>query len=99
MSKPKLKPVYSLALMFTGILIGLVILFTKPDKAIEPIPQTLREWMPAMSADKGSSLSDLFLVLKAGKRIEVLMQKDSLTKQDSLEIKAIDQQLNQLLHD
>jgi hypothetical protein len=99
MEKPKLNSMFSVLIMFFGMLIGLLILFTKTDHAPEPIGQTIRELIPGKTVFRGNAFKDLILAWKAGQRIEVLMQKDSLTQQDSTDIKAIDHQLNQLLHD
>lgn len=99
MEKPKLNSVYSVLIMFLGMLIGLGILFTKTDQPTEPIGQTIRDLTLENALFREHAFRDLILAWKAGQRIEVLMQKDSLTQQDSTDIKAIDHQLNQLIHD
>ena len=87
--------------MFAGILMGLIVIFTKFHK--ENKPTTFHEFVPkspVISMHKyGNSIKEFAIVFKAKRRIYKLMQKDKLSKQDSIEIKAIDQQLNQLLHD
>jgi hypothetical protein len=99
MKKPKLNAMFSVLIMFFGMLIGLVILFTKTDQATEPIGQTIRKLIPEKPLFQGNSFKELFLAWKAGQRIDILMQKDSLSQQDSTDLKAIDHQLNQLIHD
>ena len=90
-----------MTLMFAGILIGLIVIFTKIQK--ESKPTTFHKFIPkspGISMHKyGSSIKEFAIVFKAKRRIYELMKKDRLSKQDSIEIKAIDQQLNQLLHD
>ena len=90
-----------MTLMFAGILIGLIVIFTKFQK--ESKPTTFHEFIPknpGISMHKyGSSIKEFAIVFKAKRRIYELMHKDRLSKQDSIEIKAIDQHLNQLLHD
>ena len=89
--------------MFTGILIGLMVIFSKSQEESRPILDTFQEFLPSkpdISIQKqGRSLKEFAIVWKAQRRIYKLMNKDSLTKQDSAEIKAIDQQLNKMLHD
>ena len=88
--------------MFAGILIGLFIILNKTiyqeNQSIEAL-QELISPKPGISMNKRNSLKDLITLWKAKQRIYALMNNDSLSKQDSIEIKAIDQQLNQLLHD
>ena len=90
-----------MTLMFAGILIGLIVIFNKTQDNSKPT--TFHEFVaksPSISMHKyGSSIKEFAIVWKAKRRIYKLMQKDRLNKQDSIEIKAIDQQLNQLLHD
>ena len=97
----KLKSKLSIVIMFSGILIGLVILLIKSGQQVHSTFQTLKEFpRPEISFQKkGHPLQELVTVLKAKHRIYQLMKKDTITGQDSLDIKAIDQQLNQLLHD
>ena len=99
MRRPTLNPIYSTLIMFAGMLIGLVVLLTKTAKPMEPIRQSIREFMPSTAVPERKSIQDLLIAWKTGQRLQVLMQKHRLSKQDSLEIKSIDQQLNQLLHD
>lgn len=88
--------------MFVGILIGLFIILnqyrSQQNKSIEALHELISP-KPEISMNKRNSLKDLITVWKAKRRIYALMNKDSLSKRDSLEIKAIDQQLNQLIHD
>jgi len=87
--------------MFSGILIGLIILLIKAGKQVHSTYKILKD-IPRIETSfqkKGYPLQELVIVIKAKRRIYNLMIKDTLTSKDSLEIKAIDRQLNQLLHD
>ena len=90
-----------MALMFAGILIGLIVIFNKSQMISKPT--AFHEFVPKSPGvfihKYGSSIKEFAIAFNAKRRIYELMQKDSLNKQDSIEIKAIDQQLNQLLHD
>ena len=87
--------------MFSGILVGLVIILIKSGQQVHSTFQTLKEFPRSEISfqKKDHPLQEFVTVLKARRRIHHLMKKDTITRQDSLDIKAIDQQLNQLLHD
>jgi len=91
----------SIVIMFSGILIGLVILLINSGQQVHSTYQTLKEFpRPEFSLrNEGHPFRKLMTVWKTRRRIYHLMKKDTITGQDSLDIKAIDQQLNQLLHD
>ena len=95
------KPILTVIIMFVGMLLGLIILITVPNKKTERNPIHLFELpTPKVSLQKGkSSVLQLILALKSKRRIDQLMLKDSLSATDSIEIRSIDQHLNQLLHD
>ena len=99
--KNKGKSIATVIIMFAGILIGLIVIFNKTQDNSKPT--TFHEFVaksPGISMHKYShSIKEFAIVFKAKRRIYELMKKDRLSKQDSIEIKAIDQQLNQLLHD
>ena len=87
--------------MFTGILIGLFIILNKTNHQENQSMDVLHEWIPHRPkvSTTGNSFDELITIWKAQQRIHELMGKDSLSKEDSLEIKNIDKQLNQLIHD
>ena len=95
------KPIRTVIIMFVGMLLGLIILITLPNKNKEKYPIHLFELpTPEVSLQKGkSTVLQLILALKSKRRIDQLMLKDSLSAADSIEIRSIDQHLNQLLHD
>lgn len=91
----------TIAIMLTGILIGLFVLLIKSSDQVKSTFQAVKEFQrPKIALQKeGNPLQDLVTVIKAKSRIYQLMRKDTITHLDSIEIKAIDQKLNQLLHD
>ena len=87
--------------MFAGILIGLFIILNKANHQKNQSMDVLHELIPSRPnvSGAGNSFDELITIWKAQRRIHELMGKDSLNKEDSLEIKNIDTQLNQLIHD
>ena len=88
-------------LMGTGILLGAMVLFLLPAKTHNhSIRELIEEYRPQVSmTGTKDHLIALFKVFKSKNRIEHLMQKDTLTTEDTLEIKQIDKYINRLLHD
>ena len=95
------KALLTVIIMFIGMLLGLIILITLPNKKTEGNPIHLFELpKPNISIQHGkSSVLQLIQALKSKRRMDQLMRKDSLNAADSIEIRSIDQHLNQLLHD
>lgn len=99
MKKPKLKPLLTILFMFSGMLVGLIVFIAIP-KGRKNTHQQFEVAMPEISTQRAKhSIIQLMQALKSKSRIYQLMEKDSLTSQDTLEIKTIDKQINQLLHD
>ena len=88
-------------LMLSGILLGLIILITLPGGAKKAdVTRCICTARPGVSILQNKrTLSKLLHAWKAQQRIQTMMKKDRLNAKDSLEIKAIDQQINQLLYD
>lgn len=88
-------------MMFTGILIGLFIIMNKTNHQENQSVDVLNELIPLRTkvSRAGYSFDELITIWKAQQRIREFMGKDSLSNEDSLEIKNIDKKLNQVLHD
>jgi hypothetical protein len=99
--KNKGKSIATASLMFAGIMIGLFIILNKTKHQKYQSMDVLHELeFPTPKISKaGDSFDALITIWKAQQRIHELMGKDSLSNGDSLEIKNIDKQLNQLIHD
>ena len=99
--KNKGKSIATVILMFAGILIGLFIILNKTNHQENQSMDVLHECiLPKPKISKaGNSFDELMTIWKAQRRIHELMGKDNLSKEDSLEIKNIDKQLTQLIHD
>ena len=95
------KPPLTVIIMFFGMLLGLIIVMTLPNKnTAKHAVQGIEIPKPEVSLQKGkSSILRLIQVIKLKRRMDQLMLKDSLGAADSMEISTIDQHLNQLLHD
>ena len=94
----KNKPFVMTILMFSGILVGLLILIAQPKGKEETFQfETIRPGLYLQQRRK--SIGALLQACRAQFRMKQLMKKDSLNKKDSLEIQAIDQHINQLLYD
>ena len=99
--KNKGKSIATVIIMFAGILIGLFIILNNINHQENQSMDVLHELMPPRPkvSGAGNSFDELITIWKAQQRIRELMGKVSLSQEDSLEIKNIDKQLNQLIHD
>ncbi len=99
--KNKGKSIATVIIMFAGILIGLFIILNKTNHQENQSLDVLHELIPPRPkvSRAGNSFDELITIWKVQQRIRKLMGKDSLSNEDSLEIKNIDKQLNQLIHD
>jgi hypothetical protein len=97
----KKKPGLYILLMFAGILTGIVVLTSKIVKT--PHTGTLRKTEFSMPDIRKTGISSAWEKLSALADMKIrltdLMRRDSLSSSDSLEIKEIDRQLNQMLRD
>lgn len=89
------------AIMFAGMLAGTVTLVVSHKKQGTPgnevsIPHKLQ---PALKSKARSIWSGLQFYFHTRQQIDALQQKDSLTWEDSITLKNIDHQLNQMIHD
>ncbi len=97
------KPVLVSGMMFLGMLTGIaVLLFSKPSSSKSSLVDDLSVLSPWRLSEKQpvrASLHNLMSLWEASAAVSALQARDSLTAADSAEIKKLDKQLNELIHD